>query len=47
MRLLTSSDRTEVLVMQAVANQAVKFLQQRDKALAVEIANAVGRLFRR
>jgi flagellar basal body rod protein FlgB len=46
MRLLTTRDHTEALVMQAVAEQAVKFLQQRDKALAAEIANAVGRLFR-
>jgi len=46
MRLLTTEDPTEGLVMQAVAQQSVKYLQQRDRALAVEIANAVSRLFR-
>jgi hypothetical protein len=46
MRLLTTPDRAEALVMQAVAEASVKFLTHRDKALAAEIANAVGRLFR-
>jgi hypothetical protein len=46
MRLLTTDDPTEALVMQAVAQQTSKYLQQRDRALAAEIANAVSRLFR-
>lgn len=46
MRLLHTCDDAEALVMQVVAEQSVEVLQQRDKALAVEIANAVGKLFR-
>jgi len=46
MRLLRTSDPVEVLVLQAVAAETIAVLQARDKALAVEIANAVGRLFR-
>jgi hypothetical protein len=46
MRLLTTDDPVEALVMQAVGEQAAQYVAQRDKALAIEIANAVGRLFR-
>lgn len=46
MHLLRTPDMTESLVMQAVANEAVKFLQARDRALAAEIAHAVSKLFR-
>lgn len=46
MRLLTTGDPVESLAMQAVGEAAADLLKQRDKALAVEIANAVGRLFR-
>ena len=46
MRLITTPDETESLVMQAVAQNTLEVLQARDKALAAEIANAVGRLFR-
>lgn len=45
-RLLTSDDPTEIVMLQAVGVEALKAAQQRDKALAAEIANAVGRLFR-
>jgi len=45
-RLLTTNDPTEALMLQAVGSAAMKIAQQRDKALAAEIANAVGRLFR-
>jgi hypothetical protein len=45
MRLMSAGE-TEALVMQAVANEALRVVQARDRALAVEIANAVGRLFR-
>jgi tRNA A-37 threonylcarbamoyl transferase component Bud32 len=46
MRLLTTADPVEAMVMQAVAEHTAKYLQQRDKALAIEIANAVGKLFK-
>lgn len=46
MRFLDSSDPAEILVMQTVAEEARDVLTARDKALAAEIANAVGRLFR-
>lgn len=45
-RLLTSDDPTELLMLQAVGREAARIQQQRDKSLAAEIANAVGRLFR-
>jgi hypothetical protein len=47
LRLLTTADPVEAMVMQAVAEHTAKYLQQRDKALAIEIANAVGKLFKR
>jgi hypothetical protein len=46
MRLLRATDDAEALVLQVVAEESVTVLQQRDKALAAEIANAVGKLFR-
>jgi hypothetical protein len=46
MRLLATGDRTEALVLQAVAEEALRLSQIRDRNLAVEIANAVGRLFK-
>jgi hypothetical protein len=46
MALLRTSDPVDALVLQAVAEESVKVLQQRDRALAAEIANAVGRLFK-
>jgi hypothetical protein len=46
MRWLDSRDPTEMLVMQVVADEAHRIAQQRNKALAAEIANAVSRLFR-
>lgn len=45
-RLLKSEDPTEILMLQAVGREALRIAQQRDKSLAAEIANAVGRLFR-
>jgi hypothetical protein len=45
-RLLTSDDPTEVLMLQSVGKAALRFQQQRDRSLAAEIANAVGRLFK-
>jgi hypothetical protein len=46
MRLLAAGDPVESLALQAVAEEAANLLRQRDKALAAEIANAVGRLFK-
>jgi len=46
-RFLEAQDQADALVMQAVAEEARDILSARDKALAAEIANAVGRLFRR
>jgi hypothetical protein len=46
LRLLTTDDRTEAMALQAVGQEAARITQQRDKALAAEIANAVGRLFK-
>lgn len=46
MRLLRSTDDAEALVLQVVAEESVAVLKERDKALAAEIANAVGKLFR-
>lgn len=46
MRFLAAGDPVEVLTMQAVAEEAASLLRQRDKALAVEIANAVSRIFK-
>jgi hypothetical protein len=45
-RLLTTDDRTEAMALQAMGQEAARIQQQRDKALAAEIANAVGRLFK-
>ena len=47
MRFLDSGDPAEILVMQTLAEETRDVLSARDKALAAEIANAVGRLFRR
>lgn len=46
MRLFTTADPVEAIALQAVGEQATKVLSDRDKALAAEIANAVGRLFK-
>ena len=46
MRLLTTGDPVEAMLLQAVGEEAGKQLRTRDKALAAEIANAVGRLFK-
>jgi hypothetical protein len=46
MRLLTTGDPVESYAMQAVAEEAASLLKQRDRALAAEIANAVGHLFK-
>ena len=46
MRLFTAGDQVEALVLLAVGEEAAKVAQARDRALAAEIANAVGRLFR-
>jgi len=46
MRLLTTGDPIEAMVLTAVADEATNLIRQRDKALAAEIANAVGRLFK-
>ena len=45
-RLLTTTDTAESAALQAMAQEAVEIARARDKALAAEIANAVGRLFR-
>lgn len=46
MQLLMTGDPVEALALQAVGDEAAQLLRQRDKALAAEIANAVGRLFK-
>jgi hypothetical protein len=46
MAIFTTADPTEIVLRSIVAEEAVKIAQQRDKALAIEIANAVGRLFK-
>lgn len=46
MRLLTTGDRTEALLMQAVAEEVMRYRTAHDRNLAIEIANAVGRLFK-
>lgn len=46
-RVLESADPVEALTMQAIGDEAARFVQMRDKALAAEIANAVARLFKR
>jgi hypothetical protein len=46
LRLLTSDDPTEILMLQAVGHEALRIQAKRDKSLAAEIANAVGRLFK-
>jgi len=46
MRLLTTGDPVEAMVMTAVAEEASLLVRQRDRALAAEIANAVSRLFK-
>lgn len=46
MRLLTTGDPVEAWVLQAVGEEAAAQIRNRDKALAAEIANAVGRLFK-
>jgi hypothetical protein len=45
-RLLTTGDPVEAMMIQAVGEEAATQLRTRDKALAAEIANAVGRLFK-
>jgi len=45
-RLLTSEDPTEVLMLQAVGREAMRIQAKRDKSLAADIANAVGRLLK-
>ncbi len=44
MRLLTSEDPTERLVLQAVAERATEFARAQAETQAVLIANAVGAL---
>ena len=44
--LLTTRDETERVVIQALTNKAIELQQQKDKALAVHIANAVSRIFK-
>lgn len=46
MRFLTTHDPVEALAMQLVAERTARLLEQRDKALAVLIGNAVARCFR-
>lgn len=47
MRLLTTSDPVEALALQLVGDEAIRLAQQRDKALAIEIANAIARSHKR
>jgi hypothetical protein len=46
MRYLTTHDQVEATAMQLVARHAARHLEQRDKALAQLIGNAVARCFR-
>lgn len=46
MRFLASTDRLETLVMQLLARETAKVLEQRDRAFAQLIGNAVARCFR-
>lgn len=46
MRVFTAGDPVEILVLDAVAEEATRVLRDRDKSLAADIANAVGRLFK-
>jgi hypothetical protein len=44
-RLITTDDPAEAVALQALAEETAKVTRMRDKALASEIANAVGKLF--
>lgn len=46
-RMLTTTDPVEALMLQAIGEEALKIAQQRDKAHAVEVANALARSWRR
>lgn len=46
-RLLTTSDPIEALMLHTLGDETLRLVQQRDKALAVEIANAMARSQRR
>lgn len=45
-RVFTAEDPAELLALMVMTEEAVKYAQQRDRALAIEIANAVGKLFK-
>lgn len=45
MALLRTEHPADWVIAQAVVDRAQEIMRDRDKALAVEIANAVGRLF--
>jgi len=46
MAFLRTGDVGESVLTQAVGEEALKIMRARDKALAIEIANAVARLFK-
>lgn len=46
MRLLRVTDPVELLALEVVGAEAIRLAQQRDKALAIEIANAIARSHR-
>jgi hypothetical protein len=46
MRIFTAGDPVEIITLTAVADEAARVVRERDKSLAAEIANAVGRLFK-
>lgn len=45
-RLMVTADPVEAVALQAVAEETARMIERRDEALAVRIANAVGRLFK-
>lgn len=45
-RVLETDNPSELLVIRAVVDKAAQLREQLDRSLAVEIANAVGKLFR-
>ena len=47
LRWLATTDTVERLAMVAIGREATKQLRKRDEGLAVEIANAVGRMLKK
>jgi hypothetical protein len=45
-RLIVTHDPVEAIALQVMAEETGRMIERRDEALAVRIANAVGRLFK-